>query len=92
MKINIEYSKKSIKFIKKNTDILNIETVKKLILKSLQWILYNQIINIDLKQLKGKEDNLYRIRKGNIRIIFKVQKGQIIIVSIKTIGYRGNVY
>ena len=92
MKIDIKYSKKSIKFIQKNSNLLNLATVNKLILKSLQRILNNKTVNIDLKRLKGEIEDFYRIRKGNIRIIFKVYKEQIIIVSVKTIGFRGNVY
>ena len=52
----------------------------------------NKTVNIDLKRLKGETEDFYRIRKGNIRIIFRVYEEQIIIVSVKTIGFSGNVY
>jgi len=49
-------------------------------------------VNIDLKKLKGIFNNTYRIRKGNIRIIFQYYKQEIHIVSVENIDFRGNVY
>jgi len=35
---------------------------------------------------------LYRIRKGDLRIIFRYYKGEIHIVNIEKIDFRGDVY
>lgn len=49
-------------------------------------------INIDLKPLKGEFAGMYRLRKGNIRIIFSYEQGEIVIASVETVDFRGNVY
>ncbi|MCD4704806.1 type II toxin-antitoxin system RelE/ParE family toxin [bacterium] len=52
----------------------------KLILISLK---NGKIKNLDLKKLKGQKD-IYRIRKGKIRIIYKINKNKKInILSIE---------
>ncbi len=38
--------------------------------------------NLDIKKLKGRND-IYRIRKGNIRIIFRLFKKKVLIISIE---------
>lgn len=42
----------------------------------------------DIKKLKGAE-NFYRLRMGDIRMIYQVINGNIEIVDI---DYRGNIY
>ena len=42
-----------------------------------------------VKKLTGSGKNLYRIRMGNIRIIYAVMDG---MVEIRDIDYRGNIY
>ncbi|MDO8536811.1 MAG: type II toxin-antitoxin system RelE/ParE family toxin [bacterium] len=37
---------------------------------------------LDVKKLKGRED-IFRARKGNIRIIYRVQGGNIFILAIE---------
>ena len=41
--------------------------------KTLQQIISGDILALDVKKLKGKE-NIYRIRAGRVRIIFKDSK------------------
>ena len=42
-------------------------------------------------KLEGAKEKLYRIRKGNYRIIYSVQKN-IITITILKIGHRKDVY
>ena len=42
-------------------------------------------------KLEGTKEKLYRIRKGNYRIIYSVQKN-IITITILKIGHRKDVY
>ena len=44
----------------------------------------------DLAKLKGKE-NYYRLRVGDIRILFKIDK-QIKTVCVEKIGHRKRIY
>ena len=46
-----------------------------------------------LKKLQGSFINMYRIRKGNIRIIITATEKEIVIEAIvEDIGYRGDIY
>ena len=65
------------KFLKKLTryDRAEIEKV-------LEKISIRDFSTLDLKKMQG-ERNLYRIRKGNIRIIFSLSANQIRIQSIQ---------
>ncbi|MBU2445983.1 MAG: hypothetical protein KJ666_10515 [Bacteroidetes bacterium] len=92
MKIEIIYSKGADKFISKNAHLISVEKVDKLIVEAIKNITKEIKTNIDLKYLTGKYDGCFRIRKGKIRIIFKVESGFIIIVTIIDIGFRGNIY
>ncbi len=42
-------------------------------------------------KLEGAKENLYRIRKGNYRVIYSVQKN-IITITILKVGHRKDVY
>ena len=44
----------------------------------------------DVVKLTG-EDNLYRIRVGNYRIIYSIQDNQLLVLVLK-IGHRRDVY
>lgn len=55
-------------------------------------ILHIEQSNIDLKKLKGISPAIYRIRKGDVRILFRYENGEIIVVHVETIDFRGNVY
>ncbi len=56
-------------------------------------IINRKDININLKKLIGNEYELFRIRKGDIRIIFSYnQNGKVIISIVENIGFRGNIY
>jgi len=90
--IEIQYLKKANKFLAKNSNVITKNDVDALIIKAIRKIFKNEDINIDLKSMSTME-NYYRIRKGNIRIVFCIDENDELIVSIvETIGYRGDVY
>ncbi len=43
----------------------------------------------DIKKLKGCKEDLYRLRIGKIRIIYKMNNNNIEIIDI---DYKGNIY
>ena len=45
-------------------------------------IIRRDITGIDVKKLRG-EDHLFRVRKGNIRIIFSMKKDYAYIITIE---------
>lgn len=77
---NINLTKKSEKFIKKQDK----DTQKRLI---------KAIIELpegDIKKLKGM-DEVYRLRVGDFRVLFERNDSELIIVVIE-IGNRGQIY
>lgn len=42
----------------------------------------NQIENLDVKKLKGRDD-IYRVRVRNMRIVFRSSKSQINVLAIE---------
>jgi mRNA interferase RelE/StbE len=90
--LKIVYLKKADKFLSKNSSKISKHTVDTLIIKSIEKIYIGEKTNIDLKKISSMT-NYYRIRKGNIRIVFQLNELDELIVSIvETIGYRGDVY
>ena len=89
--MKIKLSKKSVKFL----DGMN-NPDKQMILDKLK-VLYNAskardiflLKNLDIKALSGEWKSYYRIRVGNVRIIFKYDIEQILIEDI---NYRGKIY
>ena len=58
-------------------------TKKELILvqEILELIKANKLENLNHKKLKGI-DNVFRVRKGKIRIIYRLEKGKIFLLNI----------
>lgn len=54
------------------------EWVKNLLLQ----IKNNKLDNLDFKKLKGRDD-IYRVRKGKIRIIYRINKGEIYLLAVE---------
>ena len=91
--IKLIYLKKATKFLAKNKSVLTEEEVDVLVIKFIKKKLYNIDTNIDYKQMSGSISNIYRVRKANIRIIIRLDDGEVIVEAIVTdIGFRGDVY
>ena len=90
--LEIQYLKKADKFLAKNSNVITKNDVDVLIIKAVRKIFSDEDVNLDLKSMSTM-DNYYRIRKGNIRIVFCIDENDELIVSVvETIGYRGDVY
>lgn len=92
MNLKISYSKEADKFLKKNKDTLKEAETDELIIEAIRKLFKIEETNIDLKKLKGGERGRFRIRKGDIRIVFSLKKEKMLHAMIKTIDFRGNVY
>ena len=91
--LKLTYLKKATKFLIKNKNTITETQVDELIIKFIKKKFYNVEINIDYKQMQGDLQDIYRIRKGNIRIILKIVNEEVIIEAIiEDIGFRGNIY
>ncbi len=92
MNLRIGYSKQAEKFLQKHYHLLTKEDCNTLLAKAMKKMLHFEAINVDVKPLKGYNDRTYRIRTGSIRIIFSYLHDEIVVVSVQTIDFRGNVY
>ena len=92
MNVQILYSKEADKFLKRNHDNITEDEVDDLIIIATKKILKIEDLPVDLKKLKGKYRGSFRIRKGDIRIVFSLRKEDTPIALIQDIDFRGNVY
>lgn len=92
MKINLNFSKATSKFLHKNPNIISENEVENLLVQAVKIIFKKETIKIDLKALKGNLKGYYRIRKGKVRIVFSIAKEDLITINIKNIDFRGSVY
>lgn len=76
----IRFEKAAEKFLRKQTPKTQ---------QNLMKTIYRLPDGTDIKRLKGY--NLYRIRVGNIRIIYSI-KEEIRVINIENIDNRGDVY
>jgi mRNA-degrading endonuclease RelE of RelBE toxin-antitoxin system len=90
--IEISYTKSCMKFFENNSNIITEKESDSLLEKAIKKIVFKEDLNIDVIRLQGYKEPHYRIRKGNIRIIFKIENNVIIIVNVKNIDFRGKVY
>jgi mRNA-degrading endonuclease RelE of RelBE toxin-antitoxin system len=91
MNIVVNFSKQADKFLKKNPNSLTRKKTLELVSISIRILILHEDLNLDLKALKGEYKGYFRIR--NIRIIFMIKEnGDLVVVDIHAIDYRGNVY
>ncbi len=90
--LDINYSRQAEKFIRKHNARISKKRVRELIQTAIRKLTGDQMVSIDLVYMQGKYTGSFRIRTGDIRIIFEVKKGEIYIVDVEEIGFRGGVY
>ena len=79
----VKYHKDAYKFLHKENFLEAFEeALKDFIYKSRK---------VDIKKLKGKWKGKYRIRIGNIRVVFDINYDERTIYIVRA-GYRGDVY
>ena len=82
----IKFAKKAAKFYKR-IDAVTVKRINRILKRSEE----NPFSLPNTKQLQGELSGSYRIRMGNIRIIYSVNDTDK-IVYIEVIGFRGGVY
>lgn len=88
--LRIVYEKKADKFLAKNK--ISTEDISDLIKKAVRKI-NGKDENIDLKMLRGKLLGLFRIRRGDLRIVFAYSdSGKTITITVVNVDFRGSVY
>lgn len=48
--------------------------------------------NADIKKIRGKRNDYYRLRLGGCRVVYAVINGKIIVIKVILAGARGDVY
>lgn len=76
---------------KKLLSFINKQLNKNLLLEKIKTLKYFQTnnLNADIKRLKGNLSKYYRLRIGNIRVLFYINNEEIVISRI---DFRNNVY
>ena len=47
---------------------------------------------IDVKRIKGKRNDYYRIKLGGYRVVYAIINGKIVVINTMLAGPRGDVY
>ena len=47
---------------------------------------------VDVRRIKGKRNNYYRIRLGGYRVVYAIIHGKIVVITTILAGVRGDVY
>jgi mRNA interferase RelE/StbE len=87
MKWTIEYSREADRFIQEE----DIQSEVKRLVETFLRKLRGDLVNIDVKKLKGQWKGYFRIRKGRLRIIFSVDTSSTSLY-IERIDFRGGAY
>jgi mRNA interferase RelE/StbE len=88
--LQIQFERKADKFFNKGNN--DKDEVSKLIIKAVRK-LSGHDENVDVKYLKGVLKGYLRVRKGDLRIVFKIVEDEdLIIVTVSNIDFRGQVY
>lgn len=88
MSWTIDYSSQADKFLQKNP--AQKEKLKKALIDFIKKI-SGEVVTLDVKKMKGVWQGYHRIRKGDIRIIFSVNK-PLQKIHVHLIDHRGDVY
>ena len=83
----LQYTKVADKFLKMHEDIREQyeNAIKELLVG-------DHTETVDVKRIKGKRNDYYRIKLGNYRVIYTIINGKIIVVNTILAGSRGDVY
>lgn len=84
---DIQYTKVAEKFFKAHEDVRDqYEAAIK------ERLVGEHPEKVDVKRIKGKRNDYYRIRLGDYRVVYALINGKIIVVDTILAGARGDVY
>jgi mRNA interferase RelE/StbE len=92
--MEVRFSKRAVKYLKK-LDAKTAERIREKILQLLSMLEAEGIIpfnELDIKKLKGQWDGYFRLRVGQIRVIFTLVGKAMEILLIYDINVRGSIY
>lgn len=83
----IQYTKAADKFLRNNEDI---RTQYEAAIQEL--LVGDHPEKVDVKRIRGKRNDYYRIRLGGCRVVYAIINGKIVVISTLLAGSRGDVY
>jgi mRNA interferase RelE/StbE len=92
MNLKISFSKEADRFLRKNAALITEADAEDAIIAAVKKILKLEDTNINVKKLKGKYRGYFRVRRGDVRIVFSLIKDSIVTVIVNDIDFRGNIY
>jgi mRNA interferase RelE/StbE len=83
----IQYTKAADKFLKTHEDVREQyeDAIK-------QLLVGEHPEKVDVKRIRGKRNDYYRIKLGGYRVVYAIINGKIIVISTLLAGVRGDVY
>jgi len=83
----IQYTKAADKFLKTHEDVRTQyeDAIEELLIG-------DHPEKVDVKRIKGKRNDYYRIKLGGYRVVYAIINGRIIVISTLLAGVRGDVY
>ena len=83
----IQYTKAADKFLKLHEDVREEyeADIKELLVG-------DHPEKVDVKRIRGKRNDYYRIKIGGYRVVYTVINGKIVVVNTMLAGPRGDVY
>ncbi|MBR2779246.1 MAG: type II toxin-antitoxin system RelE/ParE family toxin [Firmicutes bacterium] len=87
LEYEIQYTKAADKYLKEHEDV---REQYKAAIKEL--IVGEHPERVDVKRIKGKHNDYYRIKLWGYRVVYAVINGKIVVISTKLAGPRGDVY
>ncbi len=86
------FSRQAEKFLANPSNGISKDEVQRILVESVKKITREAISSLDVIRMKGEFKGWYRVRVGRLRVIFLFAEGEIRIVSVDRIDFRGNVY
>lgn len=83
----IQYTKAADKFFKTHEDV---RSEYKEALKEL--LVGDHPERVDVKRIRGKKNDYYRIKLGAYRVIYTVINGKVVVIMTILAGARGDIY
>jgi mRNA interferase RelE/StbE len=90
--VTVRFSRDARKFLAKHPSLITQECTEIIVTAAVHKLTREEELNIDVKRLQGVLHQFFRIRTGDIRIIFSVEYDVVHIASVSQIDVRGNVY
>lgn len=86
-KFEIQYTKVADKFLKAHEDVRDqYEAAIK------ELLVGDHPEKVDVKRIKGKRNNYYRIKLGGYRVVYAIINGKIVVIKTVLAGTCGDVY